>query len=218
MYVYAALGGLVGVAAGGPRVGSILWETPEWNHSVVAPTPVILEGGRLLVTAGYGVGSALFQVRSDGGSWRANLVRRFGREEFACEQQTPVFFRGHLFTVMPKDGGALREQFVCMGADGRPRYGSGKDARYGLGPFLVADDKVYILSDEGELTVARASTEEFLPLWKGRVLDGKDAWGPMAIADGRLLLRDSRRLVCLDARAQAGTSPARAARNPDAAL
>jgi hypothetical protein len=43
----------------------------------------------------------------------------------------------------------------------------------------------------------------------------------MAIADGRLLLRDSRRLVCLDARAQAGTPPARASRterNPDAAL
>jgi outer membrane protein assembly factor BamB len=218
MYVYAALGGLVGVAAEGPRAGAVLWETSEWNHSVVAPTPVILEGGRLLVTAGYGVGSALFQVRAEGGAWRADLVRRFGREEFACEQQTPVFFRGHLFTVMPKDGGALREQFVCMGADGRPRYGSGKDARYGLGPFLVADDKVYILSDEGELTVARASTEEFLPLWKGRVLDGKDAWGPMAIADGRLLLRDSRRLVCLDARAQAEASPARAARNPDAAL
>ena len=35
---------------------------------------------------------------------------------------------------------------------------------------------------------------------RDEILDGVDAWGPMALAGGRLLLRDSRRLVCVDLR------------------
>ena len=29
---------------------------------------------------------------------------------------------------------------------------------------------------------------------------GRDAWGPMAFVDGKLLLRDSKRMICLDLR------------------
>jgi outer membrane protein assembly factor BamB len=111
---------------------------------------------------------------------------------------------------MPKDGGALREQFVCMGADGGLRWGSGKDARFGLSPFLAADGKLFILADDGTLTLARASATAFEPLARAKVLAGVDAWAPMAIAGGRLLLRDSRRMLCLDVRdgsaAAAGTA------------
>ena len=34
-----------------------------------------------------------------------------------------------------------------------------------------------------------------------RVIEGHDAWGPFAIADGRLLMRDSKKMVCLNIRA-----------------
>jgi outer membrane protein assembly factor BamB len=32
------------------------------------------------------------------------------------------------------------------------------------------------------------------------ILDGHDAWGPMALAGGLLVLRDSTRMVCVDLR------------------
>jgi outer membrane protein assembly factor BamB len=32
------------------------------------------------------------------------------------------------------------------------------------------------------------------------LLDGKEAWAPMAIADGLLLLRDWKTMICLDLR------------------
>jgi len=203
MYVYIALGGMVGVAADGEHAGEVLWETEEWNHSVVAPSPVIMDEGRILVTAGYGVGSALFRLRSADGRITPVLEKEFGRKEFACEQQTPIYERGHLFTVMPKDGGALRDQLVCMTATGEKVYGSGKDNRFGLGPFLAADGKVFILKDDGLLTMIGASTTAYTPLASAQVLDGRDAWAPMALAGGRLLLRDSKRMICLDLRAKA---------------
>ena len=67
--------------------------------------------------------------------------------------------------------------------------------------FLVADDKFLILDDWGVLTLAEAGTEQFLILDRAPILQGRDAWGPMALAEGRLLARDSKTLVCIDLRA-----------------
>ena len=52
--------------------------------------------------------------------------------------------------------------------------------------------------DDGTLTIAKASTKSFTVLDKYRVIKGQDAWGPIAIADGYLLMRDSKQMVCLD--------------------
>ena len=66
------------------------------------------------------------------------------------------------------------------------------------------DDQILLsqifFSDDGVLTIAAASADTFTPLAQARVLTGKEAWAPMAMAAGRLLLRDSQRLVCLDMR------------------
>jgi outer membrane protein assembly factor BamB len=93
---------------------------------------------------------------------------------------------------------------------GEPRWASGRDARFGLGPFLAADGKLFILADDGTLTLARASATAFEPLARARVLGGADAWAPLAIAGGKLLLRDSRRMLCLDVRRGAEAQPERA--------
>ena len=116
----------------------------------------------------------------------------------ACEQQTPLLYNGYLYGILPKDGGELRNQFVAFDPDGEIVWTSGKVNRFGLGPYIAADDKFYILSDDGVLTMLKASTEKYEQLGRAKVLDGRDAWGPMAIAAGRLLLRDSKRMVCLD--------------------
>ena len=33
------------------------------------------------------------------------------------------------------------------------------------------------------------------------LFNGKDAWGPLALVDGRMLLRDDKRMICIDLRA-----------------
>jgi outer membrane protein assembly factor BamB len=199
MYVYPAIGGVVGVAADGPDRGTVLWETTEWDQAVVAPSPVPLPGGRLLITSGYGSGSRMFQLEeSDGGVMAIRTLRSFDRKVFACEQHTPIAYRDHLFTVLPSDAGPLKQQLVCMDLDGNVRWTSGPEARFGLGPFLIVDAKILVLSDDGWLTVAEASLDAYVPLSSTRVLHGKEAWAPMAPVEGRLLLRDSERMVCLD--------------------
>ncbi len=123
-------------------------------------------------------------------------------EGISSEQQTPLYYDGHLFSILPKDAGPLRNQFVCYHPDdiGKLVWSSGTTNRFGLGPYIIADGKFYILSDEGVLTIMRATAKEPIRLAQAKILDGHDAWGPMAIVNGRLLARDSRRLVCVDVR------------------
>jgi len=197
MYVYCALGGVVGVAADGGRAGEVLWELP-WNARVVAPSPVAAGDDRIFLTAGYGNGSRMVVVHRDGDAFTPEvLFERSPREGLACEQQTPILYEGLLYGIMPKDAGALKGQFVCYRTDGTLVWSSGADNRFGLGPFALADGRFYVLSDDGVLTMLEASREAFVLLDRARVLDGHDAWGPIATAGGRMLLRDSRRMVCL---------------------
>jgi len=67
---------------------------------------------------------------------------------------------------------------------------------------MVADNKFYILSDEGVLTIIRATGSKYQELGEFKILQGQDAWGPMIMVNGRLLARDSRTMVCVDMRAK----------------
>mgnify|MGYP007068868896 CR=1 FL=1 len=52
--------------------------------------------------------------------------------------------------------------------------------------------------DQGRLTVAEATPEAYRVLGQFQVIeDAHDAWAPMALADGRLVLRDLARMKCL---------------------
>ena len=205
MYVYCAIGGIVGVSTEGEDAGQILFESILWNHNVIAPSPVHLGDGRIFLTAGYGAGSLLLKIKEENGAFSAESLQILKPEEgLASEQQTPIFYKGHLFSILPKDAGPLRNQFVCCHPDDCSQivWSSGKTNRFGLGPYIVADDKFFILSDDGILTLLTASTKEYNQLAQAKILGGIDAWGPLALVNGRLLARDSRRLVCVDLRAR----------------
>jgi len=104
---------------------------------------------------------------------------------------------------MPKDGGGLRNEFVCFhpGDCQQVVMHSGKTLRFGLGPYILADGKFFILNDDGEMTIAKASPRGFHVLDKARIIEGQDSWGPLVITGGYLLMRDSKKLVCLNIRA-----------------
>ncbi|HKJ79990.1 MAG TPA: PQQ-binding-like beta-propeller repeat protein, partial [Prolixibacteraceae bacterium] len=202
MYVYSAVGGLFGVAADGEDAGKVLWETADWNHSVVAPSPVCMPDGSIFMTAGYGAGSMLLQLSENNGEYSIEVLSEYApRDGLASEQQTPVLWNDHLFGILPKDGGVLRNQMVCVQPDNPQEivWSSGKETRFGLGPYFIADGKFFILNDDGTLFIAKPSTESYIQLDKATVIqDGHDAWAPFAIANGYLILRDAETLVCID--------------------
>jgi outer membrane protein assembly factor BamB len=206
MYVYCGIGGMVGVAADKGREGEVLWHTTAWNNAVIVPSPVIFPDGRIFLTAGYGAGSMMLQVTYNQGKFQVSpLFSHRPTQGLASEQQTPILYNGLLFAVLPKDAGPLRDQFVCYDPNkDEIVWASGRENRFGLGPFIIADGKIFILNDDGMLTILRVSFTAFEPLASGKIMDGTDAWGPLALAGGRLLLRDSTRLFCIDLKRDTG--------------
>jgi len=198
-YVYCAIGGMVGISAEKNDRGKLLWQTKEWDAKVIAPSPVGIGDGRIFVTAGYGAGSMMFNIIKDGDNFRAESLYKYKPNEgLACEQQTPIIYKGFLYGIMPKDGGIYRNQFVCYDPSGNIIWTSSKDKRFGLGPFILINDKFVILSDDGTLTIINASTVKYDEIINFKVMEGRDAWGPIAVAGSKMLLRDSAKMVCIE--------------------
>jgi outer membrane protein assembly factor BamB len=189
-YVYAGSGGVAGVDAAD---GTLLWQTNAWKVNIAnVPVPVPCGADRLFLSGGYNAGAAMLTVTEVAGVWMTRIDYRLAAKDFGSDQQTPICHGDALYGVIP-DG-----QLVCLGLDGKRRWASGVVNRYGLGPFLIANDCLWLLNDSGTLTVAKTGGEAFERLAQAKVLSGHDAWGPLALAGTRLLARDLERMVCLD--------------------
>lgn len=190
-YVYAALGGVLGVDA---RDGRVLWKTDAFTMHTVSPSPVQLSEDRILLTAGYGKGGALLELTDTPGGTEARLIKSTTPREFATEQQTPILYNGYIYAVLPKP----RQDLVCVDMNLNHVWSSGPTNIFGLGPYIVAGGLLFLLDDFGKLTLAEATPEGYRQLAQAQVLQGKDSWGPLALVEGRLLLRDTERMICLD--------------------
>lgn len=201
MYVYPAIGGICGIGAEGENQGKVLWESAKWNPNVVAPSAVCMPDGKIFLTAGYGAGSMVLQLSENNGKFSVEVLEEYKPVNgLASEQQTVVNWEGRLFGILPKDAGPRRNQFVCVDPVNCQEmvWTSGKTHRFGLGPYFIADGKFWLLNDDGTLVIIEASTQEYKQLDEFKLLDGHDAWAPLALVDGYLVLRDSKTLMCID--------------------
>ncbi len=193
MYVYCGSGGVAGISA---EDGSLLWQSNEWvGNMATCPTPVDLGDGRLFFSSGYAAGALMMELKPEGNRFRAESLFRLKPRQFESEQHTPIFYQGHLYGVRTKVGG---EQLVCLDLDGNEVWNSGTD-KFGRGPYMIADDLILVMDDRGLLTMVEATPDGYHRRARFQAIEhGQDAWAPMALARGRLVLRDLTRMVCFN--------------------
>jgi outer membrane protein assembly factor BamB len=191
-YVYCGSGGVVGVAA---EDGRLLWQYDNWSIRIAnVPTPVVVDEQRIFLCGGYNAGSLMLQVVKQGDDYQAREVFRLGPKVFGSDQQTPILHEGYLYGVRPD------EQLICLGLNGQVQWTSGANHTFGLGPYTLINDQLYVMDDHGHLTVVQATPDGYTQLTEAQVLQGHESWAPMAFASGRLIVRDLTRMVCLDLR------------------
>jgi outer membrane protein assembly factor BamB len=203
MYVYNAVGGVCGVSAEPEDAGKLLWSTTDWSPATTAASPLYLGNNEIAVFGSYGAGSARIVVSFDGSKYSATVKEQHkGTEGIASDQQTPVIIGDFVWSVMPENAGPLKKQLVCFNkSDLRtPVWTSGKDMRFGrgLGPYIVSGNKMYLLDDDCKLYLFEIDKNNAKLLASHKVLEGIEAWGPMAIAGKYLIMRDARNLLCLN--------------------
>lgn len=197
MYLYCTTGGVVAVNA---EDGKLLWEYPDWKIKLAnVSCPLVIGNDRVFFSGGYNSGAEMVQLSLENDKIISKSLFKLDSKTFGAEQQTPILYDNHIYGVRPD------KELVCLDLDGNVTWSSSRTNRFGpqgLGPYSIADGKIYILNDEGTLTLAKATTTGYVQLAQSKVLEGPDAWAPMAFASGRLIIRDMNKMLCLDVSAK----------------
>jgi outer membrane protein assembly factor BamB len=191
-YVWCTLFGPLGVRA---EDGKLLWHHDRKFNVAVAPSPLPIDDARVFMTSGYDAGSVMFAVKKAGDEFRTETLFDFTAEQWNSEVHTPILFENHMFAVGRKSRGL----FTCLDLDGQAVWTSEGKAFFGLGSYLLADGMFFVLEgDTGMLRLLDANTKEYRELDHAQVLSGDNVWGPMALSNGRLVLRDMGKMVCIE--------------------
>lgn len=188
-YAYCGSGGVVGVDA---EDGTTLWEFRDWRVPVAnVPSPLVVGPGRIFLCGGYGKGSVMLQLRREADRFVAVEEFRLPEDVFGAHVHTPILFEGHIYGIR-MDG-----RLACLDLLGNVKWTS-NDRTFGLGSYLIADRGVYVMDDHAALTLVEATPDDYLEQAYAELFSGEDAWATAAMASGRLVLRDLRRMVCVD--------------------
>ena len=175
-----------------PGTGKELWFFDGYKCRIHIPSPVALDQGRVLLTGGYGSGSAIFHIRESGGAYETRRVWRDKR--FGAKIAQAILYKGSVYCPSGDTRGNLR----CITPDGKPKWDAGDAGTCGQGSMIVVDGLMFILhGDSGDLIMAEANPKEYRELGRARLLGGPNIWAPLAYSDGKLVIRDQRELVCV---------------------
>jgi outer membrane protein assembly factor BamB len=164
---------------GGKEVGRYPFKT---KYDVNAVTPII-SGDKLFIAAGYNHGSAL--VRFTGSA----LEKVWENNQMKNHFNSCVLVDGFLY-------GFDENNLACM----ELATGNLKWTQTGIGKasLMLADGKLIILAEKGDLIIATPSPESFKETARAKVLGGK-CWCVPVLANGRLYAKNNAGdLVCLD--------------------
>jgi outer membrane protein assembly factor BamB len=163
------------------------------QYGVNAADPVI-DGDKVFISSGYGKGAAL--LKPGAGTepqvlWKSKVLR--------TQINGAILVNGFLYG---SDGDSTDKPVLkCVDiATGTEKW-SEPGATFGA--MMVADGRLILLSDHGELMTAPATPDGFKPAARAQVLGGK-CWTAPVLANGFIYCRNSRGdMVCLDVRGKA---------------
>jgi outer membrane protein assembly factor BamB len=173
-----------------PKSGRVRWSFPWKTQADLNVADPIFSGNDVFVSSDFNHGSAVFQIHGTNGTtvWEnANM-----RNHIA----TSILLDGYVYgvdgQVNTRGGPTLKCLDFATGAEKWNFQGLGG------GALIVADHKIIMLSDSGELVVAEASPNGFTPISRAQVLGGK-CWTAPTLANSRIYCRNAKGdLICLD--------------------
>jgi outer membrane protein assembly factor BamB len=177
-----------------PASGTILWTYKGWQNPIPVPQPVDAGNGRLLITGGYNAGTVMIQVaKQANGSFGVTEV--FRNAEVGAHTQPPILYKDHFYshkTVNERNDG-----LVAMGMDGQVKWKTDTAPPFTRGGMILAEDLLIATDGDTKLYLVEPDPAAFKPLASAEVLESGDNWAPLALVDGKLLVRGQKQLKCL---------------------
>ncbi len=171
-----------------PADGKLLWERP-WPAGVRIVQPALASDGDVLMSIGGegmgGAGLRRIAVAHGPGGW--TVQERWTSTGLKPNFNDFVVHDGHAFGF---DGSIL----ACIDLkDGKRKW---KGGRYGSGQMVLLPDQdlLLVLSEEGELALVGATTDQFRELARFPAIEGK-TWNHPVLVGDRLLVRNGQEMV-----------------------
>jgi outer membrane protein assembly factor BamB len=168
--------------------GHELWRFPwvtHWDLNIADP---IVDGNRVFLST-FDQGAALLSISEAGTTtlWR--------NKSLANHFNSSILYQGLVYGI---DGNTDKPpaEFHCLDfTSGELKW---KYSGLGFGAFMIADGKLIVLSEKGELVIAPASGAGFKAVARAQVLGGK-CWITPVLSNGHIYCRNAQGvLVCLD--------------------
>ena len=194
-----------------PITGKIIWEYTNWQCGIPIPEAVDAGEGRILISGGYQAGAAMIKVlKKADGSY--SVKELYKNPDFGSHTQSPVLFNGYFYaqysTNERKDG------LVCMSIDGQVKWKTSRSPLFDKGGMILADGLLLCTDGSNKLYLIQPDPSAFKPIASAELLKeggtgsendpmasrvgGKTQnWAPLALSDGKLLIRDQNRLMCV---------------------
>lgn len=178
--------------------GAEIWsfDTSRWSWQI--PSPIVVDANRVLLVGGYRGGSVMLRLERAGNAYRARAL--WESKNLGSHTAQALLYDGHIYGNSTDTGGGLR----CLTLDGQVKWDSGRSGRkFERGNIIIVGDLIFdVNGTNGALHMIEATPAGFKELGSARVLGGKQVWGPLVYSDGKLVLRDQGKLVCLDLKAR----------------
>jgi outer membrane protein assembly factor BamB len=200
------LGKIVGIE---PLTGNILWAYDQWNCHISVPAAIDAGENRVLVVGGYELGATMVQVeKKDDGSYVANEL--FTTEEFGDQTKPPILHEGHFYAQYGTNN--RRDGLVCMSMDGEVQWKTGRSPNFNKGSMILVDGLILATDGGQSIYLIDPDPAEFKQLASaellgegggdsegiaGRIGGSMQNWAPIALSDGKLLIRDQSEMKCV---------------------
>jgi len=163
--------------------GALLWEHPWPGYPIVQPA--LTADGDILISVSDSSGTRRLAVAHGAGGWTV------------AERWTSIGLKPYFNDFVVHDGCAFGFDgsiLACIDLkDGKRRW---KGGRYGNGQLILLSDQdlLLVLSEEGELALVSAGTDQFKELARFPALDGK-TWNHPVLAGDVLLVRNGQEMA-----------------------
>jgi outer membrane protein assembly factor BamB len=177
-----------------PASGKVLWTYTGFQNIIPVAQPVDAGQGRVLIAGAYGAGSAMIRVekKADGTYTATELYKN---PDFGSHTQPPVLHDGHFYshyTINERSDG-----LVAMSMDGQVKWKTDRQPPFVRGGSILADGLMLVTDGNTKLYLIEPTPTAFKPLTSAVILEPGDNWAPLALVDGKLLVRGQKELKVL---------------------
>lgn len=173
---------IIADAETGTEVWKQAWKT-DWNVNASAP---IYSEGHLFLSSGYRTGCALLKLGVEGEKLSAKEVWR--SKVLLNKFQSCILRDGKLYT---SDQKALKCVYFLTGKE------QWRVNRRKHGTLVLAQDHLFLLTQDGQLQIAPVSPKGFTPTTTADILNDR-CWTVSVIHQSRLYARNLERIACFN--------------------